>query len=72
MAGLRERQKATRTQRILDEAFELFPAKRFRRFHEDAIGRGLADVLAEAEFDGVQPSSRASASYGGSSARLAA
>ncbi|MBK6916816.1 MAG: hypothetical protein IPH07_05400 [Deltaproteobacteria bacterium] len=44
---------------ISDEAFELFPAKRFRRFHEDAIGRGLADVLAEAEFDGVQPSSRA-------------
>ncbi|MFO0636051.1 MAG: hypothetical protein U0168_24700 [Nannocystaceae bacterium] len=35
---------------VSDEAFELFPVERFRRFHDNAIARGLADALVAPRF----------------------
>jgi hypothetical protein len=37
---------------ISDQAFQLFPARRFRKFHEDAIARALADALVEPRMRG--------------------
>ncbi|MBC8068914.1 MAG: hypothetical protein IAG13_11320, partial [Deltaproteobacteria bacterium] len=37
---------------ISDQAFQLFPAKRFRKFHEDAIARALADAMLEPRIRG--------------------
>jgi hypothetical protein len=38
---------------ISDQAFALFPLERFRRFHEDAIARGLAHALVERRLRGA-------------------
>lgn len=43
---------------VSDQAFELFPHERFRRFHEDAIARGLATVLVDHRVSGVAEPSR--------------
>lgn len=37
---------------VSDQAFALFPLERFRRFHEDAIARGIAHALVERDLRG--------------------
>lgn len=37
---------------VSDQAFELLPAKRFLKFHEEALARSVLDVLVEAWFRG--------------------